>query len=146
MPFKLVAASVRSLAHPQSVQLFELLWSVGWFLGVCFAVSSIVWGLGGRDSLSISSTELRLSSTVFGFAIRRKNVPTIDVRNLRFMPSYRKGRGSTPSKLAFEDSQGTVKFASGLEDSEAFAVIETMLAVYPFPKRDRALDYVDLSY
>jgi hypothetical protein len=143
LPFKMVLASVRSLAHPESVQLFGLLWSVGWVFGIGFALSRIVWGLGGRDSLILTATELRLSSTVFGISIRSRNASTGEVRNLRFTPSHGSGRSYTPSKIAFEDARGTVKLASGLDDSEGLAVIEAMLAVYPFPRRDRALDYME---
>ncbi len=145
LPLKIVLAAIRSLAHPESIQLFGLLWSVGWVFGICFALSRIAWGLGGRDSLILSATELRLSCTVFGISIRRRNASTGEVRNLRFMPSYRSGRSYTPSNIAFEDGRGTVKFASGLDDSEALAVIEAMITVYPFPKRDRALDYLEIK-
>jgi hypothetical protein len=146
LPFKIVLAAMRSLAHPESIQLFGLLWSVGWVFGICFALSRIAWGLGGRDSLTLTVTELRLTSTVFGIPIRRRNDPNDEVRNLRFMPSYRSGRSYTPSRIAFEDARGTVKFASGLDDSEALAVIEAMLTIYPFPKRDRALEYLETSH
>jgi hypothetical protein len=35
--------------------------------------------------------------------------------------------------------------APTLDDAEALAIIEQMLAVYPFPKRDKTLEYIDLS-
>ena len=145
LPIKTVLAAVRSLARPESMQLFDVLWSLGWLVAICVVVSHIAWGLGGQDLLILSPTELHLSSTLFGISIRRRDTPTSEVRNLRFMPSYRRGRGRAPSNISFEDSRGTVKFASALDDSDALAVIEAMLAVYPFPKRDRALEYLDLG-
>ena len=146
LPFKFVLATVhaaaRGLAHPTSVQLFPILWSIGWLFGVLFATSRLLWALGGREILTLSPTELRLASTLFGATLRHRETSTPEIRNLRFVPSARRGRGNTPSKIAFEDPRGTVSFGSGLNDSGAIAVIEAMLAVYPFPKRDRALDYM----
>ena len=35
-------------------------------------------------------------------------------------------------------------FATGIADAEAFALIDKMIEIYPFPK-ERALEYLDLS-
>jgi hypothetical protein len=38
-----------------------------------------------------------------------------------------------------------VRVGSGLDDAEALAIIDQMLVVYPFPKKDKALEYMDLN-
>ena len=34
---------------------------------------------------------------------------------------------------------------AGLDDAEALAIIDQMLVVYPFPNKDKALEYMDLN-
>jgi hypothetical protein len=34
---------------------------------------------------------------------------------------------------------------AGLDDAEALAIIDQMLVVYAFPKKDKALEYIDLN-
>jgi hypothetical protein len=107
---------------------------VGWLLADCFFAWRIAWGFGGMESIVLSATELRLSSTLFGLSIRRRVVPTSEVRNLRFLPSSGSGRSYTRSKITYEDGRGMVRLAAGLDEWEALILINLMLTVYPFPK------------
>ena len=66
-----------------------------------------------------------------------------DIRNLRYTPAMQGNRSSRASDIRYEDKTVTVKFANGLPDAEAFALIDAMLTVYSFPRRDRALAYMD---
>lgn len=122
------------LAPRAGLQPFEFFWSFCWLVSISFFVWRIAWGLDGVDSILLSATELRLSSTLFGISIRRSVVPTSEVRNLRFLPSRWVGRTYVRSKITYEDARGMARLAAGLEEPEALAVMDVMLAVYPFPK------------
>jgi len=134
LPLLFVLDRGNPLAHRVSLQPFEFFWSFCWLASICFFVSRIAWGFGGTDSISLSATELRLSSTLFGMSIRRRVAATSEVRNLRFVPSRWVGHSYIRSKIRYEDARGTAKIAADLDEVESLALIDLMLAVYPFPE------------
>lgn len=95
--------------------------------------------------MRLNPSTLELTASVFGFVFRRRSASVSEVRNLRYVPSHSLGRSVRESCICYEDRQGSVKFGRDLDDAEAFAVIDQMLNVYPFTKKDRALDYMDLG-
>jgi len=113
--------------------------------GIFFVSGAILWALGGVERIRLTYAELLITRSLFGIACSRRLVLAAEVRNLRFTLPSGNGRKQRESRINFEDSRGTVSFGSGLSDGEALAVIERMLAVYPFSKKDRALEYLDLS-
>jgi hypothetical protein len=138
-PFSLMLLAFHSLAQPKSTDWFSLLWGVGWIFGIWFAVSSLVWSLGGSEFLRLTPSEL-------GVVFKRRLTPTREVRNLRYMPGYSSGsRRYRLGCICYEDNQGTVRVGAGLDDAEALAIIDQMLVVFPFPKKNKALEYMDLN-
>lgn len=133
----------KTLAKP-SPPAFDFLWLVGWAFGECFVAVSIIWSLTGRTALEMDPCQLAITRQVLGIRISRRIFSTTDVRNLRYNPIGNRRRHSYQSRIKFEADSRTCSFGAGLEDAEAFALIDKMLEVYKFPK-ERALEYLDLS-
>jgi hypothetical protein len=145
-PFSLMLRAFHSLAQPKSTDWFSLLWGVGWVFGIWFAVSSLVWSLGGIEFLRLTPSEFEFTRSLFGVVFKRRLTPTREVRNLRYMPAHSSSsRRYHLGCLCYEDNQGTVRVGAGIDDAEALAIIDQMLIVYPFPKKDKALEYMDLN-
>ena len=123
---------------------FTSFWLIAWAAGECFVTAAIVWALGGRTLLRLDPATMTVEQRLFGARLISRSYPTAEVRNLRFTPAVSKGRSSVASRINFESGDKTRSFGTGLSDAEAFALIDKMLEVYPFPK-DRALEYLDLS-
>jgi hypothetical protein len=144
-PFTLMLRAFHSLAQPKSTDWFSLLWGVGWVFGIWFAVSSLVWSLG-IEFLRLTPSEFEFTRSLFGVVFKRRLTPTREVRNLRYMPAHSSSsRRYHLGCLCYEDNQGTVRVGAGIDDAEALAIIDQMLIVYPFPKKDKALEYMDLN-
>jgi hypothetical protein len=135
----------QSMVHPETADWLGVFWCVGWVLGVVFAVWSIMWAICGTEFIHVNSSRLDLRATIFGITTRRRSTAVNEVRNLRFVPAHSHGRRSRASCICYEDEDGTAKFGSELSDAEGLAVIDKMLTVFPFPKRDKSLEYIDLS-
>lgn len=123
---------------------FNLLWLVGWAAGECLVTASIIWSLTGRTTFVLDPYKVQIIRRVMGIQLDKREFAPADIRNLRYMPAGNRGRRSYQSKISFEANDKTCSFGSGLEDLEAFALIDKMLEVYKFPK-ERALEYLDLS-
>jgi hypothetical protein len=143
-PLHLEVKAVRSLMENQAVDWTHLIWVVGWVFGIVFAGWSILWAVGGKEVLRLSGSQLELSSSIFGFVFQRRQTPFVQVRNLRYVPSHSdRWQEYQESNIRYGDGQKTVKFGGSMTDAEALAVIEQMLSIYPFPKKDKALEYID---
>jgi hypothetical protein len=145
-PSSMMLKAIRGMGHPNSADWFSLLWGIGWIFGIWFGASTLVWSIGGVDLMRLTPSEVNATKTVFGITVRRRSSSTTEVRNLRYMPAnsggsrrYRRGR------ICYEDDRGTVTVTSGLDDAEALAVIDQMLLVHPFSRKDKAFEYLDLS-
>ena len=120
-----------------------------WFFALCFlalacaALVLLAWNFKGKTTLTLDPVEMELVRHVLGIEWSARVFPTREVRNLRYLPSsgYKIGRMYIPSVFCFESGEKTHTFASGATNVEAFALIEKMLDVYPFP-RERAIDYI----
>jgi hypothetical protein len=123
---------------------FTALWLIAWAAGECFVSIAIVWALGGKTLLRLDPASMSIEHQLFGIRLRTRSFATAEVRNLRFTPAVAKGRSSVASRISFESGDKTRSFGTGLSDAEAFALIDKMLEIYPFPK-ERALEYLDLS-
>lgn len=143
--FHAISQILAEYRQGSTINFFLLVWSVGWLFGLVFAVKTLLWGAGGKDTLYLMPSELKVSYSLFGLPFRERTISLDDIRNLRFVPEHRFGRNYKASRISFECSKGTVSFGEDLNDGEALAIIEEMLKIYPFPKKDRALEYVDLG-
>jgi len=131
-------------SYSATSNLFLLVWLVFWTVGEVMVAGSIAWSLFGVVVLALDPSTFNLTYRFAGSDIRSRSFPTHDIRNLRYQPFSRSGRSQNLSSVRFESNEKTCSFASGISDAEAFALIDKMLEVYPFPK-ERALEYLDLS-
>jgi hypothetical protein len=120
------------------------LWLVFWAVAEVTVGGTIVWSVFGRIILTLDPANLNLRWRVAGIELRDRSFATSEIRNLRYRPLARGGRTRNLSAICFESGSKTYRFGSGIADTEAFALIDKMLDVYPFPK-ERALEYMDLS-
>ena len=123
---------------------FDLLWLVGWAAGECFVTAAIVWSLAGRTDLALDSYKLEITNRLAGIQLSMRIFMTGEVRNLRYVPAGNRGRRYYQSRVKFEADGKTRTFGSGLEDIEAFALIDKMLQVHKFPK-DSAVEYISAA-
>lgn len=135
------SAAVTSILKTQGT--FLTLWLLAWAAGEVLVAGSILWSLLGRIVLTQDPSNLTLVYQLGGFDFRVRSFQTTGIRNLRYRP-FGRGRSGSMSAICFEQNDRTCRFATGIRDAEAFALIDKMLEVYPFTK-DRALEYLDLS-
>ena len=145
MPWKAEMNAIESLRDVSTAQWFQLFWGIGWLGGIAFVGFYLLWALGGMETIELTPAELTLNKTIFNVSVRKWNIGTVDVRNLRFSPAYGSGKQRVASRIAFEYKTKTIRFAAELEDGEALAIIDSMLEVYAFPKRDRSFEYIELQ-
>jgi len=140
------AARISTAENPENVPLiFAVAWALAWVL----ILIAIIVCLAGRTTLTLDQSEMAIQRRVLRMEWDRRRFATKDVLNLRYIPSFslRGWEGTTystytsASQIRFEADGKTRKFASGISDIEAFALIDRMLEVYNFPK-DRALEYI----
>lgn len=145
-PLHLGARAIRNLLEQGIVDWVHLVWGAGWTFGFFLAVWTILWSIGGKEVLHISSSQLELSSSIFGCVFRRRRTPLAQIRNLRYVPSrLDKWQEYQESNIQYEDGAKKIQFGGSLNNAEALAIIEQMLNVYPFPKKDNAPEYMDLN-
>jgi len=108
---------------------FEFVWLVGWTVAGFACAFFFLRSLFGSDILLVRGSELSLNSRIFGVGFTRVYSIT-SVHNLRFTPGMTSGRSRTDSSIAFDYGAKTVRFARGIEEAEANALIRLI--------RDRA--------
>jgi len=124
--------------------VFNLVWLAFWAFALVYAAVVILWMVAGKTTLALDSGTLDITRSIAGVMYSRRSFRTGEVRNLRYQPESGSGRGRKDSALCFEADDKTIRFASGVTDAEALALIDKMLQTYSFPK-ERALEYIDLS-
>lgn len=146
LPFHSMMRAVHSLRTPGATDWFSLLWGIGWLFGIGFGLTTLLWGLGGSECLRVTVSDVEFTRSLFGVVFRRRVSPTSEIRNLRYtltnLTNF--GRRSRVGCIAFEDKGGSANIGSPLSEGEGLAMIEQMLLVHPFPKKDKALEYLDV--
>src|ERR1035438_3608834 len=86
--------------HDQS--MFNLFWLMGWAFGECYVTAFTIWSLTGRTTLELDPCQLEITRRIVGIQIGKRTFSNTDVRNLRFIPSRGRGRGSCPHRISLE--------------------------------------------
>ncbi|MGD0940121.1 MAG: hypothetical protein ABR905_10445 [Terracidiphilus sp.] len=140
------AAMASTTKSPEAVPWsFAVAWALGWIV----ILSALILCLAGRTTLTLDESEMEIRRRILRMEWGSRRFATKDVLNLRYIPSLslRGWEGTTyttytsASQIRFEADGKTRRFALGISDIEAFALIDRMLEVYQFP-RDRALEYI----
>lgn len=113
-------------------ELFTMVWLVGWTIGGAFAIYIFLWGLVGKERMTLDGRVLRLKRDIWGFGKTRR-YPWNEVKNLRpneekeFFGSWKWGMslyGLGAGSIAFDYGMKTVKFATALDPPEVHHILE----------------------
>jgi hypothetical protein len=114
--------------------------------GACAIMAWACWSFTGRTIVTVNPHELKIQRRVLGIEWDTRRFATSDVRNLRYLPPkeiwvLRTDTDPSTSKIQFQASGKTIRFASGITEREACALFDHMEDIYKFP-RDSELDQV----
>lgn len=104
------------------VSLFLLLWLAGWIVGEVAVAVFLAFLLNGAEIVTVDGEALSQRAEAFGYGYTRR-WPLEHVTNLRPVSS----EGGTPRDLiAFDFAGSTVRFGSGLNETDARRVAEAI--------------------
>lgn len=119
---------LRGVAVPAS---FVPLW-IGLFLSVIWFTMMFTM----KQILTLSPAQMGFQTRTMGIGVRKGTRATSGLRNLRFVPSEYGNWTfmNDMSRIEIDRDCKTRKFAFGITEQEADALIEKMMEVYSFPK------------
>jgi hypothetical protein len=106
-----------------------------WIFGELMLVLSVLYAMGGCDTILVTSDGLTRKTTFFGIGWGGRYMAS-QIRDLRFRLRERiggTGRSPTfrPSGIVFAYGSRTIRFADGIEESEAADVIRRIRQYCP---------------
>ena len=101
---------------------FVCFWLVGWAVGEIVVGYLVLYAIGGREIILFNSETATCRTQVFGFGLTR-SYRISEMRNLRFQPDASSGKTRIPSRIAFDYGDRVFGFGAGIDESEAFEVI-----------------------
>jgi len=110
-------------------QPFLLFWIAGWTLGGIWAVAWCLRMLAGQDLVTVKEDTFGIRKQVLTLGWTKQYLRP-QMRDLRFRPEFRKGRGHQASCIAFDYGAKTITFADGLDEAEANQIIATIQQRY----------------
>lgn len=107
-------------------------------VGVCFTVAWISWSFTGKTIVSVNQNEMKIQRKVLGIEWDTSRFATFEVQNLRYMPpteiwAFRTDTDPNTSKIQFRAKNKTVRFASGIIEREACALLDRLKEICKFP-------------
>jgi len=117
------------------LSLFLLLWLCGWMVGEVFVALAIAFMLDGQEVVLLDAAKLTQRAEVFGWGFSRR-YDLAHATNLRPVATE---SGSARDLLAFDYAGSTVRFGTGLNETEAQRVCDSILSYEPrlHPTADR---------
>ena len=111
------AAGTFTKGNQSGVDLFMIVWLTGWTIGGLFVMRTIIWGLLGKEIITIGQGALTIDKKGAIF-YRSKSYDLREAKNFRaveepyFYNSFGNRRDSNPFNL---DKSGTIKFDYGMQ-------------------------------
>lgn len=117
--------------------LFRLVWLTGWLFGGLFVLLSWLWTTFGQEEVRVGGDDLVLERRVFGLRWTR-GFDRAAVSFLRVTPNpppawWERGNAQYNAHpfqnrgcLAFDYGSATVRFGSGIDEAEAFGVMDAL--------------------
>jgi hypothetical protein len=107
--------------------------------GFFFFAAWAVWTVTGETVVMLDPSMLKIQQRILGIEISTRRFKTIEAWNFRFVRptrfwALRADTDPGTSKIEFDTPKGTHKFANGIAESEARALIDRMIEVYRFPR------------
>lgn len=117
----------------------ELIAVAIYVFGFFFFLGWLMWTVTGETLVMLSATELTIQRRVLGIEVATRRHFNSDIRNIRFVRpkqfwALRADTDPSTSKIQFVTSHGFHTFGKGIGETEAVALIERMMEVYPFPR------------
>ena len=112
---------------------FELPWLMVWSLGVLATAYLLLWNTLGVQRVCATQQQLTIVNEVLRLQWRRI-YRAQDVRNVRInQPMMLAGSGplSAPSRIAFDHGARTIQFAAGIDEHEAYRLVDILTASLP---------------
>jgi len=127
------------LGSEETLFRFALIYAALGAVGFCVAAGWAVWTLTGRTVVSLDLSELKIQRSVAGIALDTGTFANSDVSSIRWIPptliwAFRTDTDPGTTKMQFAAKGKTIRFACGITEREACALIDGMLEVYKFPK------------
>jgi hypothetical protein len=128
---------------PEGVDLFLIVWFIGWTLGGGFALYAFFWQVAGREVVEVSHNSVLLRREIFSLG-RSMEYLAEHVKDLRVSPYDPKtskwGRnmdyGLAGGFLAFDYGAKTIHFGAGVDEAEAKQILQTIQLRYPLYKTE----------
>jgi hypothetical protein len=109
--------------------LFLTVWLILWTLGGVFAVYAWLWTAFGKEIVSIQQGALAIKREVLGFG-RSREYDLIHIKRLRVAQptswSRNGATGSSLGRIAFDYGAKTIRFAGGVDETEALTIISEL--------------------
>lgn len=106
--------------------------------GIFIVVGWLLWSLTGETAVTLNPAKMKIQRLVLGIEWDTRIFATCDVHNLRYIAPtsmwYRNEPDPNSSKIQFQENGKKRRFAGGITEKEACALIDRMLEVYKFPK------------
>jgi hypothetical protein len=108
--------------------------TVGLFTIGCW----LAWHLTFKTVLTLDPTETRIQRRIIGVEWDTRSFATCEIRDLRYTPPTQiwplwTDTDPNTSKIRFEVKGKVRRFAAGITEREACALIDRMMGVYKFP-------------
>jgi hypothetical protein len=119
--------------------MFLAVWLCGWLWGELAAIRTLLWGLGGKEFISVDNFALKLKRDVFGYGSTRefylREAKRLRVssdksgsKGVNFVLGRRPGETGT---VAFDYGAKTYRFAEGIDEAEAYQLVLALKRRFP---------------
>jgi hypothetical protein len=113
----------------KGLELFPLFWLTGWTVGGVMVLLVIIWIVAGKEVITLSPLTIKIERKAYGVGLS-KEYPLSEARNFRVQMggdsvySGLEAWGFGGGRLAFDYELKTVKFASGIDATEAVYLLD----------------------
>jgi hypothetical protein len=107
--------------------------------GFFFFLGWLAWTVTGETLVMLDHNELKVQKRALGIEVATRTYRNSDIRNIRFIRpkqfwALRADTDPSTSKVQFVTTHGFHVFGKGIGETEAIALIERMMEIYPFPR------------
>jgi hypothetical protein len=108
-------------------------------LGFIYFVCWLAWTMTGDTLVTLIPPEVKIQKRVFGVELATRTFQTGQINRIRFVPPTRLATQKSvlnpnSSCIRFEANKKSERFAKGITEDEARALIDKMLLIYEFPR------------
>ena len=126
--------------HPEDINFRLQTIAIGiYIVGFIYFAIWLAWTLTGQTVVVMKPPEVKIQTRVFGVDLASRTFLTHQINRMRFIPHSRvltqpSVIDPNSSYIRFEANNHRQKFAKGVSEEEARALIDKMLQIYEFPR------------